>query len=153
MSDRPVHRDPMTVEEMVDQAAARITRYEPEAALAATEAGAQLIDTRSHSDRARAGTVPGSIHIPRTLFEWRASPEGEFRNPHLGDLERPVIVMCNHGYSSVLAAAALSDLGYERAGDLRGGFEAWREASLPIIAAPPHDPESEELEGMGPPEH
>ena len=51
----------------------------------------------------------------------------------------------------VLAAASLADLGYAQAGDIVGGFEAWRRAGLPTIPAP-EPPESREQEGMGPPE-
>jgi rhodanese-related sulfurtransferase len=144
-------RKRLTIDEMLDLAAARISRYEPEAADVAGRAGAQLIDVRTEHDRVRDGVVPGSIHVPRTLLEWRASPEGELRNPHLGDLDRPLIVMCNHGFSSVLAAASLADLGYEQSGDLIGGFEAWKASGLATIPAPARDLDGE-LEGMAGPD-
>jgi rhodanese-related sulfurtransferase len=59
------------------------------------------------------------------------------------------VLVCAHGYSSSLAAAALVDLGFERAGDLIGGFEAWCEAGLPVaVASEPGDA----LPGMGGPQ-
>ena len=141
---------PSALDQLMELASAKITRYEPAAALAAKESGAQLIDIRSHTDRQRDGVLPGSIHIPRTLFEWRASPDFELRNPHL-DLRRPAIVVCNHGFSSVLAAATLADLGYEHPGDLIGGFEAWKGSGLPTVTAPANELEPHGLEGMSPP--
>ena len=70
------------------------------------------------------------------MLEWRFEPGGRWRNPHAGDLEQRVIVLCEQGYSSVFAAGMLAQLGYSRAGDVVGGFEGWREAGLPIVAAP-----------------
>jgi rhodanese-related sulfurtransferase len=43
-----------------------------------------------------------------------------------------VIVVCNEGYQSSLVAATLQDLGFNRATDLDGGFQAWRAAGLPV---------------------
>ena len=94
--------------------------------------GALLVDVRSDSDRARDGVVPGSLHVPRTVLEWRFEPGGAWRNPHVCGPEGRVIVLCDHGYSSVFAAAMLADLGYRRAADVVGGFVAWREAGLPV---------------------
>jgi rhodanese-related sulfurtransferase len=61
------------------------------------------------------------------------------------------VLLCDHGYSSVLAAATLADLGFARAGDVVGGFAAWREAGLPVASAPAQRA-TEELAGMGPPD-
>jgi rhodanese-related sulfurtransferase len=43
-----------------------------------------------------------------------------------------VIVLCQEGYSSSLAAARLQSLGLHRATDVIGGFDAWRDARLPV---------------------
>jgi rhodanese-related sulfurtransferase len=42
-----------------------------------------------------------------------------------------LIVMCAQGYASSLAAASLQQIGL-RATDMVGGFEAWRDAGLPV---------------------
>ena len=76
----------------------------------------------------RDGIVPGSLHIPRTVLEWRLAPGGAWRNPFIRGPEQQLILICDHGCSTILAAATLVDLGYARAGDVIGGFEAWREA-------------------------
>jgi len=106
-----------------------------------------IVDIRSERSREREGIVPGSLHVPRTVLEWRSEPGGNWRNPHLGDVERRVIVLCDQGYSSVFAASMLAQLGYARACDVVGGFEAWREAGLPVVAAP--DRRDGGLPGMG----
>jgi len=109
--------------------------------------GAVIVDTRSDGDRERDGVVPGSVHVPRSVLEWRLAPTSTWRNTHV-DAERRVIVMCAEGYSSSLAAATLVDLGLD-AGDVVGGFDAWRAAGLPVIPRPPND--AGERPGTGPP--
>jgi rhodanese-related sulfurtransferase len=139
-----------SLDELFDEAAARIERLEPAAALEALEHGAILIDIRGDTDRQREGVVPGSVHIPRTVLEWRLDPEGPWRNPHGGSRDDRIVILCDHGCSSVLAAATLVELGFARAGDVVGGFAAWREAGLPVVPAPPPRAPGE-LPGMGAP--
>ena len=112
------------------------------------QSGAVLIDIRSDSDRERDGVVPGSIHIPRTVFEWRIDLESPWRNPHLGDLDQEIILLCDHGYSTILAADTLVELGFTRAGDVIGGYADWREAGLPTTTPPPPRRQGDELPGM-----
>ena len=112
--------------------------------------GALIVDIRSEPSRERDGIVPGSLHVPRTVLEWRCEPGGRWRNPHLGDVERRVIVLCDQGYSSVFAAALLMQLGYAGAGDVLGDFAAWRAAGLPVGAAP--ERRDGGLPGMGDPD-
>ncbi len=123
-------------------ARARIERLDPHGAREAAEAGALLVDTRSSDDRRATGIIPGSVHVPLSVLFWRLDPASEAPDPALADPERRVILVCAHGYSSSLAAATLRDLGYARAGDLAGGFDAWRAAGLPIDPAPDPDPGS-----------
>ena len=137
-----------TLEVLLATARARIERRSPREAFAAQQSGALIVDTRSSEDRERDGIVPGSLHIPRTVLEWRVAPDSRWRNPHIGGLEREVIVLCEHGYSSILAAATLVELGFAGAGDVIGGFEAWRDAGLPVGTAPARGG-SGELPGMG----
>lgn len=121
-----------TLQELLDAATARITRRTPADAFAAAQAGALLIDIRSDAARDGDGIVPGSLHIPRTVLEWRLAPDSEWRSPDIGGIDQHVILICDHGCSSVLAAATLVDLGFARAGDVIGGFAAWRDAGLPV---------------------
>jgi rhodanese-related sulfurtransferase len=143
---------PRTLADLLAEATERIVRLSPTEAHGAVRAGALLVDIRSDSDRARDGVVPGSLHLPRTVLEWRTAPDSAFRNPHVGGLDRQLVVLCDHGYSSVLAAATLADLGFAGAGDVIGGYEAWRAAGLPttdahVLARSPGEPA-----GMQPPD-
>ena len=125
-----------TLEDLVAAARARIEQLEPAQAFAAAERGAFLIDIRSDVDRERDGIILGSLHIPRTVLEWRLDPESSWRNPHVRGLGEQIVLVCDHGCSSVFAAATLVDLGFEHVGDVVGGFAAWREAGLPTAPAP-----------------
>lgn len=140
-----------TLEELLDAARAQIERLEPAEAFAAAERGALLIDIRSDLDRERDGIVPGSLHIPRTVLEWRLDLDSSWRNPHVSGLGAQIVLLCDHGCSSVFAAATLVDLGFERAGDVVGGFAAWREAGLPTAPSPRYRRRSGEPAGMRPP--
>jgi rhodanese-related sulfurtransferase len=124
------------VERMLAAARKRIQRVRPEDAWAAASTGeALIVDLRSSDERRRHGVVPGSLHVPRSVLEWRADPASEWRNPHLQARVR-LILLCAEGYSSSLAAASLVDLGHGSAGDVVGGFEGWRSAGLPVATAP-----------------
>lgn len=120
-----------TVGGLLEAARSRLDRLEPAAAQAALAAGALLIDTRCADLRRQNGVIPGSVHVPLSVLYWRMDPTSGFHDPSLADPERQVILVCAEGYSSSLAAAALHDLGYERATDVTGGFEAWANAGLP----------------------
>ena len=141
-----------TLAELLDQAGSRINRLEPSDAHAAVARGALLIDIRSPIDRERNGIVPGSLHIPRTVLEWRLDPDSEWRNPHVGGLDQPFTLICDHGCSSQLAAATLADLGFTCVGDVIGGFAAWREAGLPTTNPRLRRGGCDCLPGMGPPD-
>ncbi len=139
------------VEELLELARRRIERLEPDAAWAAASGrDALILDIRSEDDRRATGIVPGSLHIPRTVLEWRVDPSSAWHNPRVGGRDRRLVLLCTHGYSSSLAAATLVDLGFERSGDVIGGFEAWSRRGLPIVPAPPR--RDGELPGMGWPE-
>ena len=129
---------------MLDAARRRVRRYTPEEAHAAASHDAVIVDIRAADARAADGVVPGAQHVPRTVLEWRVA-SGDWRNSALDDSR--LILICDHGYSSLLAAATLVDLGAE-AGDVVGGFEAWRDAGLPT-ASPG---EWRGLPGLGPPD-
>lgn len=71
------------------------------------------------------GELPGAVAIERNVLEWRLSPSSEDRTYDVED--RRVILFCNDGYASSLAAAALKDVGVKNAADLVGGFNAYKE--------------------------
>lgn len=126
-----------TVAELLEEARAGLERVSPEdAARAARDEGALLLDVRSELQRERDGLIPGALFHPRNVVEWRADPASGHDDPALShDLDRHVIVVCHEGYQSSLVAATLQRLGFARATDLDGGFQAWRAAGLPIAHA------------------
>ena len=73
--------------------------------------------------------------VERNVLEWRLDPEGDHRLAQLEGPEQQVIVVCDEGYASSLAAASLRSIGLRNATDLDGGFQAWRRAGLPVEPA------------------
>jgi rhodanese-related sulfurtransferase len=124
----------LTADDLLAAARSGIARIAPVPAAAAMDEGAILVDTRCEEDRRRHGVVPGSIPVPRTVLEWRADPSSPHRDDRIADLDARLIVMCTDGYSSSLAVANLTAMGFRRAADLDGGFVAWKAAGLPVEA-------------------
>jgi rhodanese-related sulfurtransferase len=124
----------VTIEEMLQEARGAVQRPGPVAALAAQRRGALLIDTRPETYRATEGEIPGSLVLERNVLEWRLDPSSSAALPIAGT--GPVIVICNEGYASSLAAASLRSLGLD-ATDLAGGYRAWRAHGLPMRAGAP----------------
>jgi rhodanese-related sulfurtransferase len=121
-----------TIDELLDAARARLVRVSPAEAEVACARGALLVDTRPVELRQRDGEIPHALVIDRNVLEWRLDPASDARLPEVTDHEQVVIVLCDEGYASSLAAATLHDLGLRNATDLVGGFQAWRAAGLPV---------------------
>jgi rhodanese-related sulfurtransferase len=138
-----------TIDDLLEDARARLDRLEPRGALEAIADGAILIDTRADDVRARDGSIPGALELPLSVLEWRVDPASEHRDDSVGDLDAHVILICAHGYSSSLAAARLQDMGFARATDVIGGFEAWAAAGLPVARGSLHDEVDHEDPGSG----
>src|SRR4051794_1656518 len=113
----------VTVDELLAEARRQIVRLDPSDAASAMSEGAVLVDIRSELQRERDGVVPGSVSFPRNVLEWRCDPASSWRDERVSDPARQLIVMCDAGYQSSLAAANLKRLGLERATDLAGGFQ------------------------------
>ncbi len=78
--------------------------------------------------------------MPRTVLEWVVDPASGDQHPMIHGVDQTLVVMCNEGYSSSLAAHTLVRLGFRNATDMIGGFAAWRAAGLPIQDAQTHNP-------------
>jgi rhodanese-related sulfurtransferase len=113
----------VNIDELLASARQRIQRVTPEETKSAMDDGALVIDIRPVHQRVADGEIPGARVIDRNVLEWRLDEV---------EHDRPVIVVCNEGYASSLAASTLVDLGYHRAGDLDGGVQAWIQAGLPV---------------------
>jgi rhodanese-related sulfurtransferase len=120
-----------SIDELLAEARERLVRLDPAQVHAALERGAILVDIRPAAQRAEYGEIPAAIVIERNVLEWRLDPRSSARLAFADSYDLEVIVTCQEGYTSSLAAAALQDLGLHRATDLAGGFAAWEAAGLP----------------------
>lgn len=123
------------VEELLAESRAGVRRIEPDELAGELHGGALVVDIRPVEQRSRDGELPGSMVIDRNVLEWRLDPGSPHRIAEASTLAasdprgahpepcRKVIVVCNQGYASSLAAHTLRRLGL-RATDLAGGFEA-----------------------------
>ncbi len=119
------------MEELLSSARRELVRLSPPEALEAAERGGVLVDIRSDTQRAADGLIPTAVSVSRNVLEWRLDPGSEHCDPELACRNRPVILICNEGYQSSLAAATIRRFGVD-ATDVVGGFQAWREAGLPV---------------------
>ena len=135
---------------LLAQARARLRRLEPWEAAAALEEWAALVDIRPAAERAVEGEIPGALVVERSALEWRFDPASAERLP-MAHRDLQVIVICSQGRTSSLAAAALQDVGVERATDVVGGFRAWRAAGLPTTGGADADPPGSGRTALGEP--
>jgi rhodanese-related sulfurtransferase len=121
-----------TIDRVLDRTRRRLRRLEPAQAALEQAEGALLVDTRTETQRTRDGEIPDALVVDRTVLEWRLDPTSPSHIPQAKDHTIRVIVICNEGYSSSLAAASLQDVGLLNATDVIGGFQAWKAAGLPV---------------------
>ncbi|WP_055529454.1 rhodanese-like domain-containing protein [Streptomyces graminilatus] len=130
-----VSEQPAGIDELLDRVRDTYTRVETHEAYEAAQAGAALlVDIRYAALRERDGLIPGALVVERNELEWRLDPLGSHRAPQATGHDLRIVVICNEGYASSLAAVSLHRLGLRRATDLVGGFQSWRAAGLPVTA-------------------
>lgn len=121
------------IDRLLGDRRALLERLTPGEALAAQREGALLVDTRPAVNRESEGEIPGALVIDRNVLEWRLDPTSPDRVPEADSADRRIVLFCNEGYASSLAAVQLQELGLHRATDLIGGFRAWRGQGLPVL--------------------
>jgi rhodanese-related sulfurtransferase len=121
---------------VLEESRRNLDRVEPADLAREMAAGALVVDMRPAQNRETEGALPGAVVVERTVLEWRLDPTSPDRIPESDDPDRRIILVCNEGYSSSLAAETLQRLGMRRATDLVGGYRKWREVS-PSAGAPP----------------
>lgn len=122
-----------TIDDILAEARRQIVRLSPPEALAAQRGGAVLVDIRPQRNREVEGSLPGALVVERNVLEWRFDPASDARLD-IASYDLWIVVVCNEGYTSSLAAAALHGLGIVRATDVIGGYRGWRAANLPTMA-------------------
>jgi rhodanese-related sulfurtransferase len=120
-----------TIDDVLAESRQNLVRLTPQQTFDAVAKGAVLVDIRPAAQRAASGEVPGALIVERNVLEWRFDPASDARLPEAVDHDVFVIVLCEEGYTSSLAAYALQDLGIHKATDVDGGFVAWKAAGLP----------------------
>ena len=126
-----------TIDDVLADARSRLRRLTPAEADAAQRAGAVVVDIRPAAQRAAEGEVPIATVVERNVLEWRFDPTSGAALP-FAHHDLPVIVLCQEGYTSSLAAAALQELGIHRATDVIGGYAAWRAWQRTLARAVEH---------------
>jgi rhodanese-related sulfurtransferase len=121
-----------TINDVLADAQARLRRVTPEQAAVRVREGWTLVDVRASDLRALHGRIPGAVHAPLNVLEWRVDPASGAQEPALAGREDRLILFCHEGYSSSLAAVRLHELGYRNTTDVIGGFRAWVKAGLPL---------------------
>ena len=124
MAERPMP-ERSAIEALLAEAREGLDRVEPGDLAAERAAGALVVDIRPLEQRRRDGELPGAVVIDRNVLEWRLDPSSPHAIPETGP-DRRIVLVCNEGYSSSLAARTLRDLGLSRATDLVGGFQRLR---------------------------
>jgi rhodanese-related sulfurtransferase len=119
------------VEQLLDEARRELRRLSPEQAAERARNGSALVDIRSESQRGRDGLIPGARFVARNALEWRLDPSSPDHEPSLARPGASIVLICDEGYQSSLAAATLRRFGLD-ATDVEGGFQAWRAAGLPV---------------------
>ncbi len=118
------HRVVRTIAQVLAEARSQLHRLTPAEAEEAL-AGVRSSSTSARSLSAEHGELPFALPVERNVLEWRFDPASDAALPVAShDLE--VVVLCQEGYTSSLAAAALQQLGIHRATDVIGGYAAWR---------------------------
>jgi len=122
-----------TIDDLLADARSRLARVTPREAAHRVALGAVLVDIRPAAQRAAEGEVPGALVVERNVLEWRFDPACDDRL-EVASYELELVLFCNEGYASSLAAATLQSLGLRHATDMTGGFRAWRALGLPVVS-------------------
>ena len=125
--------DRRSIDELLEDARAGLVRVTAGQLPGEVAAGALVVDIRPVEQRQRDGELPGAIVIPRNVLEWRLDPTSPHRIAEVADHDCRVVLVCNEGYASSLAAATLQQLGLHRATDLAGGYQAWLTANGGVV--------------------
>jgi len=118
-------QDRSAIARMLERARQGLDRVDPADLDRVQAAGALIVDIRPLEQRQRDGALPGAVVIDRNVLEWRLDPSSPYRLPVADDASMRIVLVCNEGYASSIAAHNLQLLGLVNATDLRGGYQAW----------------------------
>ncbi len=125
------HPDESAISRLLEESRRHLDRVEAADLASAQTAGALVVDIRPLEQRQRDGDLPGALVVDRNVLEWRLDPSSPHRLPVADGPDRRIVLVCNEGYSSSLAAHTLQRIGLTNATDLCGGYQAWLELTHP----------------------
>lgn len=125
-----------TIDSVLAQARRGVPRVQPAQLRALLDAGALVVDIRPERPRVAEGHLPGAVVIDRLVLEWRLDPTSGATMPDGPGYDDVIVVVCNEGYASSLAARDLRVLGFRRATDLVGGFRGYARGGSPVAVGP-----------------
>jgi rhodanese-related sulfurtransferase len=141
--------DGSAISRLLEESRRGLDRVLPADLAAVQAAGALVVDIRTAEQRERDGDLPNALVIDRNVLEWRLDPSSMYRLPIANDPDRRIVLVCNEGYSSSLAAQTLQRLGLHNATDLCGGYQAWA-STLTDGGEPEHTGQAEAAESHRP---
>lgn len=116
---------------LVAAAEAEVTTLTVEEAMEAQSTGALFVDLRDIREVKREGRIPDSYHAPRGMLEFWVDPESQYHHEALSSADR-LVLYCNLGWRSALAAKTLQDMGLMNVAHLGGGMAEWRARGGPV---------------------
>lgn len=117
--------------QLVAEAESEVRRLTVEEAMAAQASGALLVDLRDVREVKSEGKIPGSYHAPRGMLEFWVDPDSPYHREALSSADR-LVLYCNLGWRSALAAKTLQDMGFTNVAHIEGGLDAWKDAGGPV---------------------
>ncbi len=129
------HSAPLSLGDLIARARRRISEISAEDLDTRLEDNESVlvIDVREPAEFA-LGHIPGALLIPRGTLEAAADAQSPHRVERLcGSREQSIVLYCESGGRSALAAATLKDMGYKDVQSLAGGSVMWEAEGLPLV--------------------
>jgi len=127
-----------TAAQLVEEASSEIVTITPEDALELQQSGqAILVDIRDVRELGREGKVPDAIHAPRGMLEFWVDPESPYHREDFAQHGKTYVFFCASAWRSALATRDVQNMGFGPVAHIEGGFKAWREKKLPLLAPEP----------------
>lgn len=116
----------ITSQDLLEESRQRIEEVSAEQAQEEHGGDVVFLDVRDEIEVREDALIPGAIHVPRGLIEFKADPTSDYHE-NVFDPETRYICYCTVGLRSTFVTDRLDTMGYDIA-NLAGGIEAWREA-------------------------